>query len=60
MADASKKSSKKSETPPSTLEDQTLETLLNWLHTIDPWTVGGVTNKLPRWIYLVIGLIIFV
>lgn len=59
MADASKKSSTKSEKIPATLEDQTLETILNWLHTIDPWTVGGVTNKLPRWIYLVVGLAIF-
>ena len=37
---------------------QILETALNWLHTVDDWSVAGYQNKLPRWVYAVAVLII--
>ncbi len=35
------------------LDDQTLDTLFSWLHTVDDISIGGHQNKLPRWVYVV-------
>jgi len=74
MAEASKnhqnhRSSGKSNTPPNAepiklgdvpaLDDQTLDKLFNWLHTIDDVRIAGHQNKLPRWVYVVALLLIF-
>jgi len=42
----------------STSTSQTLETVLNWFHAVDHWSVAGYDNKLPRWVYLVAALIL--
>lgn len=36
-----------------TLDDQTLNKLFNWLHTIDDVRIAGHQNKCPRWVYVV-------
>ena len=68
MAEAGKtqkspKAAGKSSTAPShhpakladfpTLDDQTLNQLFSWLHTIDDVRIAGHQNKFPRWVYVV-------
>lgn len=36
----------------------TLQNVLNWLHTVDDWSVAGYKNALPRWVYLVVAVIV--
>jgi hypothetical protein len=36
----------------------TLQNVLNWLHTVDDWSVAGYRNALPRWIYVVAAVIV--
>ena len=43
---------------PTPAPAQMLETILNWLHAVDNWSVAGYQNKLPRWVYLVAAVII--
>jgi len=35
------------------LDDQTLNALFSWLHTVDDVKIAGHQNKLPRWVYVV-------
>ena len=35
------------------LEAHTIQAALDWLSTVDAWSVGGHRNLFPRWVYLV-------
>ena len=35
------------------LEEHTIQAALDWLNTVDAWSVAGHRNLFPRWVYLV-------
>jgi hypothetical protein len=40
------------------IEEKTLQAALTWLNVVDDWTIGGYQNKLPRWVYVLVGFLI--
>lgn len=44
--------------PTPIIEEQTLKAILAWMNIVDDWTVAGYQNKLPRWVYVLVALLI--
>lgn len=40
------------------IDPDTLKAILTWLNIIDDWNIAGYQNKLPRWVYIIIGFLI--
>ncbi len=40
------------------IDPDTLKAILTWLNVIDNWNIAGYQNKLPRWVYVIIGFLI--
>lgn len=40
------------------IEEHTVQAALAWLNIVDDWTLGGYQNKLPRWVYVLVGFLI--
>ena len=53
----------KSETPQAPAPTQqpiiapeTISAILDWLSTVDTWSIAGHRNMFPRWVYVVLAL----
>lgn len=40
------------------IEPETVHAILNWLNTVDDWSIAGHRNSLPRWVYVLLALFI--
>ena len=54
--DAKKQQESSQQSP--VVDQATLQAALAWLNVVDNWTIAGHQNMLPRWVYVIIGLLL--
>lgn len=51
--DSKPKAVESTPSPKPVMDEKTIQAALDWLNTVDSWSIAGHQNLFPRWVYAV-------